>query len=100
MDPIVKDFFTILTPILALCLSIYLAIRGNSEKSAASLTELSVKLENIQSGISDIKSDMRSTKESINEIRERLTVVEQSTKQAHKRLDELEQEIHQKEGLR
>lgn len=48
-----------------------------------------VKLENINTGITEIKAEMKNVKSDVQELRDRLIVVEQSTKSAHKRLDGL-----------
>ena len=53
------------------------------------MTTVIVKLENIGTGITEIKSEMTNVKNDIKEDRERLIRVEDSAKQAHKRLDEL-----------
>ena len=69
------------------------AIRRNNKKDntreASEMTMVIVKLEDISSGISEIKTDLSNVKGDIKEITERLIVAEQSIKQAHKRLDEI-----------
>ena len=73
--------------------------KSDVQKATAEQTAMLIKLENIQNGITEIKSDMRSVKEDIDtvrdrqtndiaEVRERLAKVEASSAQAHKRLDE------------
>ena len=67
------------------------AIRRNNKsdnrREASEMTMVIVKLEDISSGISEIKTDLRNVKGDIKEITERLIVAEQSVKQAHERLD-------------
>lgn len=57
---------------------------------ATQLTSVIVKLENIATGVTEIKSEMKSVKEDTKKNSERLTRVEESAKQAHKRLDTIE----------
>jgi len=59
-------------------------------KSASEMTTVIVKLENIGTGITEIKNEMTNVKNDIKESRERLIKVEESAKQAHKRLDAFE----------
>ena len=54
------------------------------------LTTVIVKLENIGTGIAEIKNEMNNVKNDNKESRERLIKVEESAKQAHKRLDAFE----------
>lgn len=87
-----KDWLAILSPIAAIIFG-YAAFARNrhhdSRSEAADMTTIAVKLENINNGVSEIKSDLRNMKEDAKELRERLVVAEQSAKQAHKRLDSL-----------
>ena len=62
----------------------------DDKKDATEMTTVIVKLENISTGITEIKSEMSNLKNDIKESRERLIKVEESAKQAHKRLDSLE----------
>ncbi|MPM28496.1 hypothetical protein SDC9_75022 [bioreactor metagenome] len=57
---------------------------------ASQLTTVIVKLENIGTGIAEIKNEMNNVKNDNKESRERLIKVEESAKQAHKRLDAFE----------
>ena len=57
---------------------------------ATQLTSVIVKLENISTGVTEIKSEIKSVKEDTKKNSERLTRVEESAKQAHKRLDGIE----------
>ena len=69
--------------------------RNNSaddKKQSAEMTTVIVKLENINTGINEIKADVRNVKSEVQELRERIVVVEQSTKSLHKRVDEIKEE--------
>ena len=70
----------------------------DDKKDASELTTVIVKLENIGTGITEIKSEMSNVKSDIKESRERLIKVEESAKQAHKRLDSLENTAKGKES--
>lgn len=59
----------------------------DSHREASDLTTLIVKLENINEGINEIKSEMRNMKNDIQDLRDRLIIVEQSVKSAHHRID-------------
>lgn len=62
----------------------------DDKKEASETTTLIVKLENINSGVNEIKSDMRNMRGDIQDLRDRLIIVEQSTKSAHHRLNTME----------
>jgi len=69
--------------------------RNNSaddKKQSAEMTTVIVKLESINTGINEIKADVRNIKSEVQELRERIVVVEQSTKSLHKRVDEIKEE--------
>ena len=70
----------------------YTAAVSNTDarKEASEMTTLIVKLETINNGVNEIKSDMRNMKTDIQDLRDRLIIVEQSTKSAHHRVDKLE----------
>ena len=52
--------------------------------------KLTLKLENIGIGVTEIKSEINNIKSETKDNRERLIKVEESAKQAHKRLDSIE----------
>lgn len=64
--------------------------RHDDQQQATELTTLLVKIENINNGINEIKSDVRGMRTDIQEVRERLVKVEQSVSTAHSRIDKLE----------
>ena len=70
--------------------------RSDDKNEASQLTTVIVKLENIGTGISEIKNEMSNVKSDVKESRERIIKVEESAKQAHKRLDAFEN--HQRLG--
>lgn len=87
----------ILISFLSLCIAGAVGIAGlrrnkatDDRKEASEMTTLIVKLENINNGVNEIKSDMRNMRNDIQDLRDRLIIVEQSTKSAHHRLDGLE----------
>lgn len=64
--------------------------RGNKQddrSSAAEMTTVIVKLENISDDIKEVKDTMKRMDEKIQLLDRRITIVEQSTKSAHHRLD-------------
>lgn len=62
----------------------------DDRREASETTTLIVKLENINEGVNEIKSDMRNIRNDVQNLRDRLIMVEQSTKSAHHRLNTLE----------
>ena len=89
-----KDILTVLISAGALFLTIILNVRSGAKEGTSEITTVIVKLENIQSTVTEIKSDVRGIKDDIKEIDHRLTIVEQSTKSAHKRIDGIEMKSH------
>lgn len=63
---------------------------ADDKKQSSEMTTVIVKLENINTGINEIKADVRNVKNEVQELRERIVVVEQSSKSLHKRVDHLE----------
>lgn len=62
--------------------------KQDTQEEAAQLTTVIVKLENLGTGIAEIKSELAGIKNDTRELRDRIIAVEQSAKQAHKRIDE------------
>lgn len=62
--------------------------KQDTREEAAQLTTVIVKLENLGTGIAEIKNELAGMKNDTRELRDRIIAVEQSTKQAHKRIDE------------
>lgn len=85
---------SLLLSAVSVCVAVVVAVtnikRSNahdSHREASDLTTLIVKLENINEGINEIKSEMRNMKNDIQDLRDRLIIVEQSVKSAHHRID-------------
>ena len=64
----------------------------DDRKDSSEMTTVIVKLENISTGISEIKLDIKDVKNEVKELRERVAKVEASTKSAHNRIDEIKKE--------
>ena len=62
----------------------------DDRQATTELTTLLVKIENINNGINEIKSDMRNMNTDLQKLRDRMIIVEQSSKSAHHRIDKLE----------
>lgn len=62
----------------------------DSRQAQAEMTTVIVKLETINSSVSEIKADVRNTRTDMQDLRDRLIIVEQSAKSAHHRLDMIE----------
>lgn len=87
---------TILISVVSVSFALYFGLKGmrrNQKKDdaeeASERTTVIVKLENISSGIAEIKSEMCNLRSDLREQRERLVIAEESVKSAHKRIDEL-----------
>lgn len=89
-NQIIISIFSLSIAALSLLYTVYREITKKSHDNGAEYTGLMVKLENIQTGITEIKSDLRNVKHDLQELRERIVKVEQSTSSAHRRLDSLE----------
>lgn len=66
----------------------------DNRQTAAEMTTVIVKLETLNTNISEMKADVRHTRADLQEIRDRLIMCEQSTKSAHHRLDALENNVN------
>ena len=87
---IIISFMSLL---VAVAVGITIIRRNNAtddRQEASETTTLIVKLENINDGVNEIKSDMRNLRNDVQDLRDRLIMVEQSTKSAHRRLNTLE----------
>lgn len=83
--------------LFALLVSLYVVLtngkkdtRGNAEREAR--TE--AKLDNISSGVTEIRVELRSMRDELKDHGQRLVAVEASAKSAHHRMDELERLVH------
>ena len=93
---------SVLVGILAMAAAIYFGLaskkrsdRYDVKKEATDMTTVVVKLENINNGINEIKSDFRNMRADLNGLRDRVIAVELCQKQAN----ELVQELRRKAGL-
>lgn len=72
----------------------YITFRRGENKELKSetkeKTEVSVKLDNISSGVDNMRLDMKDNNRQVGRINETLIRVEESAKSAHKRIDKLE----------
>lgn len=73
----------------SLLLSFYIFLSGNSKSNITELTTIIVKLENISSGIADIKTEIATIKDDQKEDHDRLIRSEESIKAAWKQINEL-----------
>lgn len=87
---------TVLVSVISVCSAIYFGLsnlrrsqKNEDREEATQLTTVLVKLENIGTGVTEIKSEMKSVKEELKENSYRLVKAEESVKQAHKRIDEI-----------
>lgn len=64
--------------------------RSDDKQEATELTTLLVKLENISTGVNEIKSDMRNMRTDVQELQGRVIIAEQSLKSLHHRVDKIE----------
>lgn len=61
----------------------------NIKNDATRDAVIETKLDNIHSGVEDIRIDLRANERQIGALGERVTRVEESTKQAHKRISDM-----------
>ena len=64
--------------------------RHDTKNDASELTTVIVKLENIGTGIAEIKSEMKNVKDDVKETREKIIRIEESLKSAWKRIEVIE----------
>ena len=83
----------IIISVATLLFSIYVYMINNNKVNTTELTTVIVKLENIGSGISDIKSEMGNIKTEQKEDHDRLITLESSVNTMWKRIDEL-RDVH------
>lgn len=74
---------------LSLLLSFYTFLNKSSKDSATEMTTVIVKLENIGSGIADIKAEIASLKDDQKNDHDKLIKLEASVSTAWKRIDEI-----------
>ena len=92
----VRDWVTILVPIVALvftALSFKRTSRVDTSADAAERATMTADIRYIRTAIEDIKVQTRVIQSDVRNLEIRLSVVEASCKQAHKRLDEIKHEM-------
>lgn len=93
-------YVTIAVSILSLLLAGYTFLSKNSKENTTEMTTVIVSLDNIKSGIADIKAELNSIKSSQKEDHDKLIRVEESLKSAWKQINKLSVgNINEEEGL-
>lgn len=87
MNP--SEYIPIAISLVSLALTFYIYSTRTNTDNASEMTTVIVKLENIGSGISDIKSEIASLKNDQKDDHDRLIKVESSLATAWKRIDEI-----------
>ena len=64
--------------------------KADNQRDSSEMTTVIVKLENISTGITEIKTEFNGIKGEVKEMRDRLIIVEQSSKSAWKRIESIE----------
>jgi len=82
-------YVTIAVSIVSLLLAIYTFLSRNNKENTTELTTVIVSLDNIKSGIADIKAELNSIKTSQREDHDKLIRVEESLKSAWKQINKL-----------
>lgn len=82
-------YVTIAVSILSLLLAGYTYLSKNSKENTTEMTTVIVSLDNIKSGIADIKAELNSIKSSQKEDHDKLIRVEESLKSAWKQINKL-----------
>lgn len=94
------EYVPIIVSILSLILAGYTFLSKNSKENTTELTTVIVSLDNIKSGIADIKAELNSIKSSQKEDHDKLIRVEESLKSAWKQINKLSVgNINEEEGL-
>lgn len=94
------EYVPIIVSILSLILAGYTFLSKNSKENTTEMTTVIVSLDNIKSGIADIKAELNSIKSSQKEDHDKLIRVEESLKSAWKQINKLSVgNINEEEGL-
>lgn len=83
--------YALLISALSLLLAFYTFLRKNTKDNTTELTTVIVKLENINSGISDIKNEIGTMKAEQKEDHDRLVRIETSLQSAWNAIDEIKE---------
>ena len=86
----------VLISIVSVAFSVYFGLKNNKRSDSKEIedrvkdnTRINMKLDNINSTVQDIKSEITSMRTDIKSHNDRIIMLEESCKQAHKRIDEL-----------
>lgn len=86
----------LLISMLAVSASIYFGLsskkrneKNDTKKDAAEMTTVIIKLDNISTGVAEIKSELTNVKSDVKEVREKNIRMDESLKSAWKRIEEL-----------
>lgn len=82
-------YVPIIISALSLILAVYTFISKNSKENTTELTTVIVSLDNIKTGIADIKAELNSIKSSQKEDHDKLIRVEESLKSAWKQINKI-----------
>ena len=94
------DYIPIAISICSLLLAGYTFLSKNNKENTTEMTTVIVSLDNIKSGIADIKAELNSIKSSQKEDHDKLIRVEESLKSAWKQINKLSVgNINEEEGL-
>lgn len=88
--------YAILASVISLLIAVFgfmRTMKKDSSDDASQMTTVLVKLENIQQGINDLKTDVSSIKNDIKDLDHRLTIEEESLKNAWKQISLLNKGI-------
>lgn len=83
------EYVPIIVSIFSLLLAAYTFLSRNNKENTTELTTVIVSLDNIKSGIADIKAELNSIKSSQKEDHDKLIRVEESLKSAWKQINKL-----------
>ena len=83
------SFIPIIISLCSLAFAVYSALKKDNKENTTAMTTVIVKLEALQSGISDIKSEIASLKDDQRSDHDNLIKLEASVKSAWKQIDKL-----------
>lgn len=87
------SYLPIIVSILALLFAVYSFFSRNSKENASELTTVIVKLENIGSGIADIKAELNTIKKDQRDDHDKLIRIDESLDSAWHRINTLEKQM-------
>jgi peptidoglycan hydrolase CwlO-like protein len=83
-------YVPIIISALSLILAVYTFLSKNSKENTTELTTVIVSLDNIKTGIADIKAELNSIKSSQKEDHDKLIRIEESLKSAWKQINKIQ----------